>query len=138
MPNAKLPEHPLVESFLRSEEKSFTYSGNFQSRRDLRLFMRNYRDKEGWFQDRGFSCDMKEQAGLKVFIDKTRPSNVDRDVRHANLSKRRNEQDEEERAAIEPILDQLEKIDLNKKFDGETSSCIKCPECDNWVKNSKG
>ena len=72
----------------------------------------------------GLFLRYQEQAGLKVFIDKTRPSNVDRDVRHANLSKRRNEQDEEERAAIEPILDQLEKIDLNKKFDGETSLYI--------------
>lgn len=72
MPAAHLPEHPLVEQFLRSADSAMYYSGAFASTRDLRHFIAQYRDAYGWSShQRGFSVNMKEEANLTVLIVKT-------------------------------------------------------------------
>ena len=80
---------------------------------------------------------MKERDELRVLITKSKNT---RDLRHCNLAKSRAELEERDREAMQPLLDQLKQIDLNKKFDGDTSNCIKCPEtdCQTWTKNRHG
>jgi hypothetical protein len=73
MPEAKIPEHPSVQAFLRGEDEKMTYSAPFKSAQEVRNFINDYNDCYGWgMYMREFSAKITEKPGKTVLIKKTK------------------------------------------------------------------
>jgi hypothetical protein len=70
MPHARIPDHPLVEVFLRSDRLSMVYSGPFKNKNEAIKFINNFSGCKN-----GYSVNMSWSGSnilSQVFIRKTR------------------------------------------------------------------